>query len=130
MPALIGKAHDLILNGGAISGTHAFNNSREHRRTIEVFLNDPVRLVVGVGQVAGDLWKGDSFGAGRKARRWVVAWLLLQRRKVNAVPVEAGRGSSLEPTDLKPKFSHAVGEMFGRRLTRASGRKMIQADMD
>src|SRR5438067_343847 len=102
MARLIRKSHHFILNGGAIPGTYAFNNSGEHRRTIEILLNDPMRLIIGVGKVAGDLRKGDSFGAARKAWRWVVAWLWFQRGKVNAVAAKAGRGARLEPTDLKP----------------------------
>ena len=56
MPFLLGKAHHLVLDGGAIAGSHSLNHPTIHGRLIEVIPDNIVGLGVGVGDPAGQLF--------------------------------------------------------------------------
>ena len=49
----IGKAMDLVLNGGAIARTDSLDYSGEQRRTVQSRANDLVRARIGKRDVAG-----------------------------------------------------------------------------
>ena len=52
---LVGEAHDLVLDRGAVARTDALDRAIEHRCPVQVVANDPVRLRGGVDQRAGQL---------------------------------------------------------------------------
>ena len=81
---LVGKAHDLILNAGAVAGADALDQPAIQRASADVFPDDPVGFGVGVGNVALHLVVR-------------VTGLALKPVKRNAAPVHPGRCTGLEP---------------------------------
>ena len=55
MAVFIRKAHDLILDRGAVACARSVNRAGIHRRTMDVFADDAMRFFVGIGQVAHGL---------------------------------------------------------------------------
>src|SRR3954468_2236700 len=48
MRRLVCESRDLVLNRWTIAGTHSFDDACKHRRSIETFANDGVRIVIGM----------------------------------------------------------------------------------
>ena len=59
MPLALLEAHDLVLDGRAIARADAFDVAGIHRRAGEIRGDDGVGRFRGVGDVAGDLRRGD-----------------------------------------------------------------------
>ena len=55
MGILVCEAVDLVFDGGAIAGPHAFDDAGEERRTIQCIADDLVRACVGVRDPARQL---------------------------------------------------------------------------
>ncbi len=80
--------------------------------------------------MAGHLWQGHTQRSVRKRRWRIISWLQLHHRKIDRIPIEAGWSSRLQPTNLKSKITHAIGEVLRGRLPSTTSGKMIETDMD
>ena len=99
MPGLVREAGDLCLNGGTVPGPNALNDAAVHGGTVQILPDDPVGLLVGVGEPAdgpvhrrGLRFKGEGHGLG-------VPVLPLHFGKIHAAGVDPGRGAGFEPPE-------------------------------
>ena len=118
MAILVGKAHDLILNAGAVTGADALDQPTVQGASADVLPDDPVGLRVGVGDVALHLVVHGGTGQKAEGLQLVVrvAGLALKPVKINAAPVHAGRGAGLEAAQGQARGPQALGEGCGRVL--------------
>src|SRR5215467_3262466 len=89
-----------------------------------------MRRTIGMGQMTGELEILNSVCPIRKRWRWIIARLGHHHGKINGLSIQARRGAGFEPADFKPQVSHAIRQVLGGCLSRASRRKMTQTDMD
>ncbi len=67
VPLLVREAHDLVLERRAVARTDAANLPVEEGRAIDVRPNEIAHAIVGVQQIAIDLWTVDA-GRGRREK--------------------------------------------------------------
>ena len=114
MARLIREFYDLILDRRTISRSRPFDRARKKRRTRNIFLNNPVRLLRRVGQPARDLVFLRLFLIGLKGK-WhdhVVALLFLHLGIIHSPAVHAGGRSGLEAHQPDTNLLKGVGQMF------------------
>ena len=103
MTLLVGKANELVLDRGAVTGSCAVDLTRVERAARDVLANDAVRLGVGINNVTADLLKileevlAVQRGIGKNK---FISGLLFENRKINALSLNASRGSGLEAKEL------------------------------
>src|SRR5262249_36976279 len=124
VPVLVGEADDLVLYGRAVARPAALNLSRVHRRPLEVGTDQPVHLLVGVGDVAIELRLRDPRGGEAERPRLGVAGLYLGPGEVDGAAVEPARRAGLEAGELEATRCEAVGERFGRRIAGAAAARL------
>ena len=113
MPVLVREFHDLVFNRRAIPGTGALDTAVIHRRTVYIFPNDFVGLLIGIHQVAVHLlllhllkFRGEGEGNHRH-----ISLLHLHLGKVQGSSVHPGRGTGLEA-----QHPHALRQQRIRQL--------------
>ena len=113
---LIREADDLVLDRGAIARPRAVDLPGIERREVQILVNDPVRLGVRVGDVAGDLLDFVERVHVRlmgERHDQIVARLDLQRVKINGSAVDARRRTRFEPLQRNPGIAERLGEVIG-----------------
>src|SRR5664279_3544045 len=91
------KARDLVFDRRTVTWPDPFDSAGEHWRTIEPTADDRVGTLVGVCYPAIDLPRVHCPGAHeREHRRWIVARLRFQCRKVDRAAIEARRGTRFQ----------------------------------
>ena len=99
VPLALGEAHDLVLDRRAVARTDAFDLAGVHRRPMEVGADDLVGGRRGLGDVAGDLRRGDRARQIGEGLGRLVAVLLLERAVVDRAAIEPRRRAGLETTE-------------------------------
>ena len=114
VPGLVRKAHHLRLDGRAVPGANAFDDSGIDGTAVQIFPYDPVRLLVGVGQVAHRPVFRHVLCLKAEGQRIRVALLQLHFAEVHAAPVYPRRRAGLEPPQGQPQCPQAVRQGVGR----------------
>ena len=123
---LVGEAHDLVFDAGAIARAAALDLAGVHRGAVQVGADDLVDSLVGVRDVHGDLRErrcrtGPVVGQlGEGDGRVVVAGLLFEAGEVDGLAVEARRGAGLEAAELEAQSRQTAGEAAGGLLADAA----------
>ena len=115
VPVLARKAHHLVLNGGAVPGANPLDHAAIERAALDVVQNDPVGLGVGIGNPAFDLVVHGCIRQKAEGLQLAVrvAGLAFQLGEVDASPVDAGRGTGLEPPQRQTGGFQAFGQGIG-----------------
>ena len=111
MAILIRKAHDLILDGGAVARARAVDGSGVHWGAVDVFADDAVGVLVGIGQVAFGAVLKRAVGQEGEGRDGFVAGLRLHFIKINGGFLDAGRCAGLEAAQLDVQRAQRVCQM-------------------
>src|SRR6185437_14475105 len=94
---LVGEAKDLVLHGRAIPGTHAFDDAREHRRSIDGTPDDLVRPLSRMcNETIYLFWVMFDSPKKRKYRQRVIAGLAGHRREVERPAIQPRRRTGLQ----------------------------------
>ncbi|KAG1212178.1 hypothetical protein G6F35_010410 [Rhizopus arrhizus] len=128
---LFGKAHHLVLDGGAVARADAFDLAAVQRRAVQRVADDLVGLFGGVGDPAADLLRMLVHRAEEghhRARR--VAGLLVHHAVVQRAAVDARRRAGLQAVHLERALAQARRQRGGRRVAHAAGGVLGRADMD
>ncbi|MNS97514.1 hypothetical protein D3C72_1318490 [compost metagenome] len=131
MAGLLGKAHHLVLDGGAVTRADAFDLAAVQRRTVQGVADDLVGLLAGVGDPAADLLRmlvHRTKEGHHRARR--VAGLLVHHAVVQRTAVDARRRAGLQAVHLERPLAQARGQRGGRRVAHAAGSVLGRADVD
>src|SRR5437867_8597065 len=75
MSELVFEANDFVFNRGTVTWSAPLDNPRVQRRAVQASDNHRMRLRIGIGQIAGNLCLGDTFGGERERRGWLVSIL-------------------------------------------------------
>ncbi len=120
---LVGEAHDLVFDRGAVAGPLAVDEAAVDRREVEIVSDQLVGGGGGAGDVAGHLLAACP-GAGIEGEEAVggIAGLLLELIEGHAAAVDAGRGAGLEPVGAEPQAAQRFGEALGGLLAGPAGR--------
>src|SRR5579871_591821 len=116
MTVLVGEAHDLVLDRGAITGTATMNLTRIHGRAIEVGANEIVNRLIGVRYVALHLWLCDALGGEAERSGIVVSGLAFGLAEINRAAIEPAWCAGLETGQLKAAAGEAIAKRFGRAV--------------
>src|SRR6266516_3890054 len=124
MPLLIGKAHNLIFNGGTIARTNTLDYAGIKRGAVQVVTNDLVGTLVSMYQIAGQLrsppmqvllcngvdwvrsrtWELYILAGGyvlRKVERYRTTRLWLRLTKIDGACIDARGGACLKTTHFE-----------------------------
>ena len=116
------ETDNLGFDAGAVPGTHTGNGAVVHGAPVQVFPDDPVGFLVGVGQVANRGIVDGSFRAEGEGLHPGISRLQLHFGKINAAPVDPGRGAGFEPAQGKTQGAQTVGKTdAGVHPVRAGG---------
>ena len=131
MAVFAGEAVNLVFNTRAIARANAFDHPGEHGRAVQAGADDVVGAGVGVRDPARHLARMHVCAAKKGEHRGrIVAGLLRERRKINRGAVEARWRAGFETTLGEFQFFEARAERFGRRVARAPGFVMVEANVD
>ena len=132
MAILIGEAHHLVLDRGAVTGADALDLAGIHRRLVEVRENGFVGDRPGVGDPTGQLFhverrvgpavqgedvvlaKRLDLRAERKTGRGFVALLAFTLRKIDRAAVQPAGRSRFETPHFESEPSQIVAQSGGR----------------
>ena len=89
---------------------------------MQVIVDYPVRLGARPGDVAGQLGAVELLCGERKGHGIGIAVLDFHRAEVDALAVEAGRGSGLEAASVDAEALELPGQILGRELACPSAR--------
>ena len=130
MALLVGEAHHLVLDRGAVARAGAVNRALVHGRPVQVLADDAMRLGGGVGQVAArGIFEG-FIGQEGKGHDRLVALLRLHLRKIDRAAVHAGGGAGLKPSHLEAQVDERLGERAGADQSLRAARPGAVADDD
>ena len=106
VPVLIRELHDLILDGRAVTWTHALDRTVVHRGTPDVFTDDLMGLFVCIHEPAVDLRSLYLFERRRVRERnhRYVTLLNLELREVEGTLIDTCRRSRLKTKHTYPIF--------------------------
>ncbi len=108
---LVGEAMDLVFDRGAVPRANTFDDTRVHRRAVEIRGNDLVGSRIGVGNPAADLTRVHlCIAHERHHRDRCIAWLLGHDREVHRPAIDARRSACLQAADPQRQFPHAVSQ--------------------
>jgi hypothetical protein len=131
MAVLGRKAVNLVLDRRAVTRPDAFDHAGVHRRAIEVGADDGVRLGVGAGDPARQLWRMlRRITKKREHRQWIVRTLLGQLREIDGLAVKPRRRAGLQPADRQLQFAQTCGQRDRRRIPHATAGIVGQTDMN
>ena len=111
---LVGEAHDLVLDRGAVAGPAAGQVAAVDGAVAEVVGDDAVGRLGRVGHAAGDLRHVDAVGQEAERHRFVVGRLHLQPVPGDGAPVQPRRRARLEPAHGQAGAIE-IGGQSGRR---------------
>ena len=110
VPGLVREAGDLGLNGGAVPGAHPLDDPAVHGGAVQVLPDDPVGLLVGVGEVAHCTvhrlfpgLEGEGQGVG-------VPLLELHFGEIHRPGVDPWGRAGLEPAEPQAQLPQAEGQ--------------------
>ena len=112
---LVSEAVDLVFDAGTVAGPHTFDLPGKERRAVEIAFDDAVGLLVGIGDVARQLFRTETLPVGPEAEgsgRFVTG-LRLHFGKVDAAAVDARTGTGLEAPDVQAQLLEVFRQ--GRR---------------
>ncbi len=119
VPFFIGKAHHFILDGRAVARAGALDHPGVEGGTVQVGADDLVRLLVGIGKVAGRLSARHPLRKEGKGVYVRFPLLDLQFRIVDGTPVHARRSARLKAAHLKAEVDEVLcKEVCGRESVR------------
>ena len=108
VPGLVRKTDDFRLDAGAVPGADAGDGAVIHGAAVQILPDDPVGLLVGVGQIAhGGIVDLVGGAEGKRLRRFVPR-LHLHFGKIDASPVDPGRRAGLESAKVQPQSAEIV----------------------
>ena len=128
----VGKAHDFVFDGRAVARAEGvFDDTRVHRRLVDVDADDVVRTFVGAGDVAGDLARvfGGIAEVGKNGQRGV-AGLGFHAAVINGACVQARRGAGFHAGEGEGQVVQARGEFVRGRVAGAATGEVVEADVD
>ena len=125
------KTVNFVFNTWAVTRPDAFDHAGKHGRAVQPAANDVVGLLVGVRDPARQLARVHVSPA-KVGKHWqrVVAGLHRQPGEVDGVAIKTRRRTGLEAALRQLQLFEARAERLGRRVTRAPGFVMVQANMD
>src|SRR5579875_752455 len=149
--ALIGEAHNLILDRGAVARANALNHARIERRTVQVVADNLVRAFGGAYQVAGQLRSPavqvlicdgvDRVGAtagqlhilargyvSGKIERDAAPRLWFRLAEIDGTRVDAWRRTGFEAPDLQSQRAQRLGYAQGRSFSGPAAGLCLRAD--
>ena len=128
---LVGETMDLVLDRRAITRTHAFNDTGEHRRAVEAATDCLVCALVGMGnparQLARMLLAPTEEG---KHRRRIITGLLGHHSEIDAATVDPRRRARFQPAYRQFQFAQAGRQTDRGRIPGAAALVTLQADVD
>src|SRR5918992_1783876 len=106
MGELVGKPYHLVLDRGAVAGTHPLDPPTVHRRAVESGADDRMGPLIGAGDVARRL-RGmlGSLPQKREHRHRRIARLAFEFAIVDSTAIDPGRGAGLKATHLERQFT-------------------------
>lgn len=126
----IRKAHDLILDRGAVACARSVNRAGIHRRTMDVFADDAVRFFVGIGQVALGAVFQHAVGHEGERRDRFVAGLSFHLIKVDGRFFHTRRRACLKAAQGDIQLAKCARQMRGGEKTLRSAHPAAFADDD
>ena len=117
---LFGEAHDLVLDRGAVARAAGVDLAGVHWRAFEVFANQIVDRLVGVGDVAGELLNVDAVVEIRKRLRVFVARLEFGFAVVDCPTVESRRRAGFETCELDAETGKRAADSLGSAFAGAA----------
>ncbi len=97
MPVLLLEPHHLVLYGRTVPGADPLDLSAEQRGPVQIVPDNPVGILVGVGDVAGNLFPVHSVMRKGEADRVFIPVLPVQRLKIDTLPVDPGGSARFQP---------------------------------
>ena len=113
MPGLVGKAHHLRLDGRAVPGAHALNNAAVNGAAIQILPDDPVGLLVGVGEIAHRPVLRRLFCLEAERQGSGVTLLQLHFAEVHRPGVDPRRRPGLEPPQGQSQRQQSLRQRRG-----------------
>ena len=113
MPVFIRKAYHFILDRRTVSGACSLDHTGIQRRTIEIFPDNFMGFLIGIGQPAGGLIDLHALRVCGKGK-WhysLIAELLFHLGKINGTFVDSGRSSGLKPSHLDAVSLQGIREI-------------------
>src|ERR1039458_5313363 len=131
MARLAREAVDLVFDRRTIARAYAFNHPGIHGRTVQAPADDLVGASVGVGNPTRQLLRMHVTAAHiGKHGRWIVARLLLHRRKIDRAAVDARRRAGFQAAYRKLQFAQPRSEANRGRVARPARLVIDHADVD
>ena len=111
---LLGKAHDLILDAGAVAGADALDGAAVEGAAPDILPNDRMGIFIGIANVAGQLIV-QRCGVGSKGggNGRLIPRLPLQFGKIDAAAVDTGGGTGFEAAQRNTQLPQAVAQAGG-----------------
>ena len=126
---LVGKADNFRLNAGAVAGADTGDGAVIHGAAVEILPDDAVGFLVGIGEIADGGVVHLVGGAEGERFYGLVPGLQFHFGKINASPVDPGRGAGFEPPQGKPQLAQPVGKAdAGVHSVRAGGNNAFTGD--
>ena len=114
---LVREPGHLGLNGGAVPGPHPLDSPAVHGGAVQVLPDDPVGVLIGVGEVAhGPVDRGLP-GLKGEGHGIQVPVLALHFGEIHGAGVDPGRGAGLEPAQGETQLPQAVRQGLGGEHT-------------
>src|SRR5690606_6322482 len=113
---LVGEAHDLVFERGAVARPDSRNLPVVERRAVDVLPHECMRLAGRMEDVTGDLLALETVGQERERDGRIVAGIELESRKVNRTPIQARRRACLETPPCEAEGLERFGKRTRRRL--------------
>ena len=126
------EAVDLVFDRRAVARADALDHARVHRAAVEAVADDLVRLRIRVRDPARQLLRvhGRVAHIRKHRHRIEVARLFRHDGKVDAAAVDARRRARFKAALRQFQFLQARRQRDCRRIARAAGRVILQADVD
>ena len=113
VPLLVGKAHHLVLDGGAVPGAHPLDHPGEQGGSVQVGPDHGVGGGVGVGEPAHGPVLRRRLGLKGEGEHLPVPLLQLHLGEVHAAGVDPGGRARLEAAQLQPQLFQALRQGEG-----------------
>ena len=128
---LLGEAHHLVLDGGAVARADALDLAAVQRRAVQRVADDLVGTLAGMGDPAADLRRmlGRAAQEGHHRAR-VVTGLFFHQAVVQRAAVDARRRAGLQAIDHERALAQARGQRGRRRVAHAASGVLGLTDVD
>ena len=121
MPGLIREGHDFRLDGGAVPGADALNDPGINGAAVQIFPNDFVGALIGVGQPANCLIIGHLLAFKGKGLDVLIARLNFHFVKIHRPGIDPRGRTGFEPAHTQPHGRAALGQRTGGSQTVRAG---------